>query len=337
VPVSEARPPDELEPHAERPAAIIATQAVATAAEDRRYRVQERAERAWDAAWERFMANQSDGQPASGSSPPTGASRQDAVAASPCPYCGHLNSGGASCGACGGLFEPLSRQATQNAMGPWFIRDPDAPFRPGCSYATIKALALKGRLTPESVVRGPSTRQFWTFARRTPGIAHLLGVCHACGRACGPEQVVCAACGVSFAAPDDRQHLGLSEIRLLPGRATPEELLRAARGASAMSAGLIPLDAAPSVSTGATTAASPAAASAILEPVREPATPARATRIGPGDEPPEPWGLRRGRGAVLGLLSIALVGMIVCLAVFGMLLSSAMRSAAAVPAAQNPP
>ena len=41
------------------------------------------------------------------------------------------------CEECGGLFEPLSRQATQISMGPWYIRDRNNPYRPGCSYEVL--------------------------------------------------------------------------------------------------------------------------------------------------------------------------------------------------------
>ena len=51
-----------------------------------------------------------------------GPAREQAVGVV-CPYCGHAQSaagvGAAQCAACKGLFDPLSRQATQNAMGPW--------------------------------------------------------------------------------------------------------------------------------------------------------------------------------------------------------------------------
>src|SRR5881394_2638955 len=60
-----------------------------------------------------------------------------------CPYCGHNSFNNARCDQCKGLLDPLSRQASQNAMGPWFIRDEAAPFRPGCSYETLRALIAR--------------------------------------------------------------------------------------------------------------------------------------------------------------------------------------------------
>ncbi len=150
---------------------------------------------------------------------------QPAVAAGPaivCPYCGHAQRGGEGCESCGGLFEPLSRQATQNAMGAWFIREEEQPFRPGCSYSTLKKLAARGKIRADSIIRGPTTRQFWSFARDTPGVANLLGECHNCHGPAEPDEYMCRACGAVFVAPTDRQGLGLAPVRLLPGDAAPD-------------------------------------------------------------------------------------------------------------------
>lgn len=142
------------------------------------------------------------------------ASAADAVL---CPYCGHTQDEGRQCRRCRGLFEPLSRQATQNSMGPWQIRDEANPFTPGCSLETIRALIARGRIKPDSIVRGPTTHQFWRRAAETPGLAHLLGVCHACHAPAHPDDKICPQCAESFLAPDDRQRLGLAPIRSLTG------------------------------------------------------------------------------------------------------------------------
>lgn len=107
------------------------------------------------------------------------------------------------------MFEPLSRKATQIAMGPWFIRDTRRPFRPGCSYEVIKKQALGGKIKPNTIVRGPTTRQFWSVARNTPGLAHLLGVCHDCGNKVRPSDSSCSKCDAKFNEPMDRNELGL--------------------------------------------------------------------------------------------------------------------------------
>jgi hypothetical protein len=133
-----------------------------------------------------------------------------------CPYCGDTQPAGDRCQGCNGLFEPLSRQATQNEMGPWFLRDPNRPFHPGCSYETLVRLIDRGQVGKYTIVRGPTTRQFWTVARRVPGIAHLLGYCHNCDASVDASDHGCHACGVPFGAYLDRNYLGLADVRPLP-------------------------------------------------------------------------------------------------------------------------
>lgn len=133
-----------------------------------------------------------------------------------CPYCGHMQPLADRCRSCGGLFEPLSRQATHNAMGPWFIRDENRPFQPGCSYETMIRLVERGKITSPSIVRGPTTRQFWTIAKRVPGIAHRLGHCHDCDASVDPGDQGCHACGAPFSVFLDRNFLGLPEYRPMP-------------------------------------------------------------------------------------------------------------------------
>ncbi|MCI0677014.1 MAG: hypothetical protein L0Y42_14725 [Phycisphaerales bacterium] len=133
-----------------------------------------------------------------------------------CPYCGETQASLDRCRGCGGLFEPLSRQATHNAMGPWFIRDEQRPFQPGASYETLIKLIERGQVTKYSLLRSPTTKQFWTVARRVPGIAHLLGYCHNCDASVDPGDHGCHACGVPFGAYLDRNFLGLPDIRPLP-------------------------------------------------------------------------------------------------------------------------
>jgi hypothetical protein len=140
-----------------------------------------------------------------------------------CPYCGETQSEGERCRGCGGLFEPLSRQATHNAMGPWFIRDPGKPFHPGCSYETLVRMIDRGQVTRTSIIRGPTTKQFWTVARRVPGVAHLLGYCPSCDARVEPTDHGCHACGVPFGAYLDRNYLGLPEVRPLPWEAHEDD------------------------------------------------------------------------------------------------------------------
>lgn len=150
-----------------------------------------------------------------------------------CPYCGHRQPAGDRCTACKGLFEPLSRQATQNAMGPWSIRSERNPFAPGCSYEKLKEMVAKGRINGETVVRGPTTRQFWALARDVQGVAVLLGACHNCKARVGTDDYTCRSCGTVLTCGTDRQHLGLAPVKLLPGDGSPREVASSGMGRSA--------------------------------------------------------------------------------------------------------
>src|SRR5690606_27434669 len=104
-----------------------------------------------------------------------------------CPYCGAVTADARRCSGCGGHLDPLSRQATQNTMGPWHIHDSAQPFRPGCSFATVRKMIERGQIARRTILRGPTTRQFWTFADRTPSVANLLGMCHNCHAEVAPD------------------------------------------------------------------------------------------------------------------------------------------------------
>lgn len=139
-----------------------------------------------------------------------------------CPYCGSAAASGGRCAVCGGRTDPLSRQATQNHMGPWSVRDDRSPHRPGCTYDTLCRMIDAGTIGPDTVLRGPSTRQFWAFARDTPGVAHRLGLCHNCHAPVEKNAFQCPACHAAFTVDRDRQHLGVGPTRPLPGQAAPE-------------------------------------------------------------------------------------------------------------------
>jgi hypothetical protein len=140
-----------------------------------------------------------------------------------CPYCGDTQPLAERCRSCLGLFEPLSRQATHNAMGPWFVRNVNRLFQPGCSYETLVKMIERGQVLKNTIVRGPTTRQFWTVAKRVPGIAHLLGYCHNCDASVDPGDHGCHACGVPFGAYLDRNFMGLPDIKPLPWEAPEVE------------------------------------------------------------------------------------------------------------------
>lgn len=143
-----------------------------------------------------------------------------------CPYCGHKQPLAPACRECRGRFDAWSLQATQNDMGPWFVRNSARPHFAGCSYATLLALVRAGEVGRDTVVRGPATRQFWTVARRAAGLAHLFGRCHACQGPVTAEDPVCAACGTGPFDAGDRNHFGVGPIEVVaaPGSQSTEPL-----------------------------------------------------------------------------------------------------------------
>jgi hypothetical protein len=252
-----------------------------------------------------------------------------------CPYCGDTQSQTERCRACGGLFEPLSRQATHNAMGPWFIRDAARPFRPGCSYETLAKMIDRGQVAAQTILRGPTTRQFWAVARHVPGVAHLLGYCHSCDAKVAPSDHGCHACGVPFGAYLDRDSLGLPEVRPLPWEAGLDE--PAARGeitgAAPQSAGRISRFASNDELFGRAAAPSPAQAG----------RPGLMGAAGPGpdDEATEilAQSLRRRVSAQRRTIQVLAMLLIVAAAGLGFLTLARggdARRTAAVPAAQGP-
>jgi len=141
-----------------------------------------------------------------------------------CPFCGQKTEEATACSFCKARFDPLSRQATQNAMGPWYIHDERKPHAPGCRFQALVSLIEAGKVTGDSVLRGPSTRQFWMLARHTPGVANLLGVCHNCGGEAEADDYACDGCGAVFAVDQDRQHLGLGPVRALDPESRPADV-----------------------------------------------------------------------------------------------------------------
>lgn len=128
-----------------------------------------------------------------------------------CPYCGHVQMASSSerCESCGGYFDELSRRVSQQHMGPWFIHDKGRPFRPGCSYQVIVRQIERGKIEPNTILRGPTTKQFWSVARHVPGVAHLLGYCFNCGEHVALNLKECPKCRTQFTAPAIRDELGI--------------------------------------------------------------------------------------------------------------------------------
>jgi hypothetical protein len=109
-----------------------------------------------------------------------------------CPFCG--TAGDKSEGPCARcLLEntPQTRQSTRWRLGPWYVLQSRNPAAPGMKYTTLLALIRKGQVNARSVIRGPTTQQFWRFAGRTKGISREFGICWSCG---GAVQVTASAC-----------------------------------------------------------------------------------------------------------------------------------------------
>ncbi|MFM1822046.1 MAG: hypothetical protein RI967_312 [Planctomycetota bacterium] len=129
-----------------------------------------------------------------------------------CPYCGDRHAPDPAhpeCRACGGRFDAWSIAATQNDMGAWYVRDARRPHFVGFRHAALVAAIRAGEIGRDAIVRGPTTRQLWTIARRAQGIAHLFGRCHACQAPVTEAEPACAACGATPDAPAERNYFGL--------------------------------------------------------------------------------------------------------------------------------
>ena len=129
-----------------------------------------------------------------------------------CPYCGDRHAPDPAhpeCRACSGRFDAWSIAATQNDMGAWYVRDARRPHFVGFRHAALVAAIRAGEIGRDAIVRGPTTRQLWTIARRAQGIAHLFGRCHACQAPVTEAEPACAACGATPDAPGERNYFGL--------------------------------------------------------------------------------------------------------------------------------
>ena len=171
--------------------------------------------------------------------------------------------GRSRCADCGGLFEPLSRMATQIAMGPWFIRDRAKPFRPGCCYDELKRQIDAEKVTLTTIIRGPTTRQFWSVARNVPGVAHLLGVCHDCGAPVEAQMEACPSCQARFSEVIHRNELGLAY-------ATPDDAEIARKALDRQLAAARLFQPTPPAADEASPAAQGAVSSRVEDPIHDP-------------------------------------------------------------------
>lgn len=141
-----------------------------------------------------------------------------------CPYCGERQPPVQECRACGGCLDEWSLKATQNDMGCWFVRDSRRPHFVGFSHEAIVGAIRAGEIGMNAIVRGPTTRQFWTIARRVPGLAHFFGRCYACQAPVSDASPRCTQCGGEPPAVFDRNQFGLGPIDRIaaPADAKPD-------------------------------------------------------------------------------------------------------------------
>jgi len=208
-----------------------------------------------------------------------------------CPYCGNTQQTPHDrCASCGGFFDPRSLKVSQKHMGPWFIRDRDHPFRPGCSYEVLVREIEQGKIKPTTILRGPTTRQFWSVARNVAGVAHRLGYCHACGAHVQPNDARCPQCDAVFFSPKLRDQLGLAEAHaeVTTGQGLKESgALRATVNAAEMTRDAPQRESQPPHEPASETQPEPAAGSPILAGLRTTALPPTGERS-PAGGPHEP-------------------------------------------------
>jgi len=135
-----------------------------------------------------------------------------------CPICGENTPSRDNCLACGTVFDP-AEAATAISLGPWYIRDTRVPFRPGCSFDHLMKMIEEGRVQETTVMRGPSTQQFWVMAKNVQGVSQQFGSCFKCGAQCSRDQQQCPQCQASLMAPTETNRLGL----MYPTAALAEE------------------------------------------------------------------------------------------------------------------
>jgi hypothetical protein len=89
---------------------------------------------------------------------------------------------------------PTTRSATRSKLGPWYVLQSRNPSAPGMNFATLMVLVQKGRVTARSVLRGPTTGQFWRHAAKVKGVSREFGLCWNCGGDIGRNARACPGC-----------------------------------------------------------------------------------------------------------------------------------------------
>jgi hypothetical protein len=112
-----------------------------------------------------------------------------------CPFCGTVSDNPhGPCRQCGMENSQATRAATRSKIGPWFVLQVRNPSAPGMNWSTLISLIERGRITPRSIVRGPTTGQLWRFAARVKGVSREFGTCWHCGDTVQRDARLCPSC-----------------------------------------------------------------------------------------------------------------------------------------------
>jgi rubrerythrin len=135
-----------------------------------------------------------------------------------CPFCGTiLEKQEGPCPRCALEDTEQTRQSTRSRLGPWYVLQMRNPYAPGMKYNTLLALIRRGQVSAKTVIRGPTTQQFWRFAGRVKGISREFGICWSCGTSVQMAPGNCPRCGKS-------QELPANPDALLEGEAPAKTL-----------------------------------------------------------------------------------------------------------------
>jgi hypothetical protein len=112
-----------------------------------------------------------------------------------CPFCGtQRETDVGPCAHCSLEDTPTTRSATRGKLGPWYVLQSRNPSAPGMNFATLMVLVQKGRVSARSVLRGPTTGQFWRYAAKVKGVSREFGLCWSCGGEVAKNARACPAC-----------------------------------------------------------------------------------------------------------------------------------------------
>lgn len=112
-----------------------------------------------------------------------------------CPFCGtQRETDVGACLHCSLEDTPTTRSATRGKLGPWYVLQSRNPSAPGMNFATLMVLVQKGRVTARSVLRGPTTGQFWRYAAKVKGVSREFGLCWSCGGDVAKTARACPGC-----------------------------------------------------------------------------------------------------------------------------------------------